>query len=1658
MAITTASVNSIERRSNPYEGVNNVIDIAEDKKTRLQMMTRSMLDQLKDDTKNLKLFEAKTKDLFDKTIDNTVGALDKLKKELIADYNALNKAKTLEQIQKEIDEKLALLQNGFNSVDWTAEKIFDTWIFNNENRFSSPEEAEKAFNEECMHDIMDFVNTLSNQELEKTIAEYRFELNDLRLGIEAEGLKKNISSGNPLRADKYSYTKTAETRDKDAEKFSLTELGDPGKIDFEYKDINLWYNNEDLINIFKKWGLQKHIETIIGEGLGNLDSKTFKINLSPQDGLAGLILYLDQHSTKENNKWEKIASAKDIKDLANEDPGFEYKHGGWIDRERNKLAKIIKEANGNDALKAGLLKFANEAKGFGSSYEKRFKQKINFQNNLGYVNEDNILQTLCDFNGDGQLSINVYEYRRKKEHQEAWKKEHPKLPQDRKKLREKEWKTQKAKEKKERKSGKDIENLWDVWTIFGWQLYDAIQTASNVLDTRIQYNDRAIIDAYGPDVSGENIVIFNIFKVIRWKNQNQEIDEILKPLKVEDCNRGKLLELCKEHPSFQPLFAQAIERIAGSSSPFAPNLVDKLSSIERILEAEQEVGEGAEKKEGYRSIIERSNVLLDDWKDWKIGKEKAGKRFFAEYHEEGMLQMRKSVMTMLDNVNIGAMLNDQGKLLSLGIDKSWDLKKRKHELENSFLKTLSGVLASVTFDGFPPSLGLKFGQSGTSENLKDLRARNINISNLIGTWIVKVNVWWEYAHQFNYAGVVTSSLDGDINKAQYLGLEWGVAEVFIRTVPKISILEWGVAYKISPKAAIEQMYKQYNDVTSLLFDIDNDTSKWLKKAQKSDVSSKENLTKFLEERYNNLYKSLNLDTAPKKDNQMATFLKNNEKFIKDAIPQIANYFEINGVFDAIKVGAADKVKATKMILNVLQEGITNEWREVRYENMAGTMHVSKVGIGVGAILIAGVYPMLYPKFSLKLTHWRNNYINVKGQKQLDEALINEGAINEKFDIFTPEPPSIEAYAAYIKSRFNIPGKLKDKEGNEVTDDGGNSIDILETGKTKEWSLYIRYNGTAVNRITDIIDIRKKKVKEDTGEEYKREEIIKFSEDERTIIIGDAGKITAYTQSDGEGKRCFLTLGGEGMKNTTKLNPDLYKENEIKQKMSFDKFDGTYKTWDQEKIKSDIINKLAMENNVDKDVILKLFAVDWTLQNPVIAWITIVDNNKLIWTKLSAGTLKIEKSADGKTYTLWYDALPSNKLWIEFTDLSQVEKVEKKTDIIVHKNFEKWDVLISFEGDTNMLQAKDAIDALYFKRLANLEKITNTDAGVLKQEFKDFMRAALWEKLAKTKDALIKLLKEKEFKNIITLLNNSDKKTQSYIIDKFVAIFAYENKYENLTLQQIVIGDKNHKGRSDMSKTLKWPYEGWPLKGALPKDIQKELVEFRKGEGKSYMSQKPNEADQEKINNIFGYTAFYRAWVEHWYLMTSIGDMNILTQSVEPIKNQEEAMPWIINNMKAEWPETEILLENIKNMLPAEDAKWFTKKEMFELLESENWTITHDIDNRKKTITIKKEAVFYLMAECVNESIGLKILELTVEETKDENIYKKYDAQGVAIENKVASTTIAGRNLSSSMKAWSYAEEVWVDLSLVKTEKKSDDESGAGLWEKPVDDQSGADLD
>jgi hypothetical protein len=234
--------------------------------------------------------------------------------------------------------------------------------------------------------------------------------------------------------------------------------------------------------------------------------------------------------------------------------------------------------------------------------------------------------------------------------------------------------------------------------------------------------------------------------------------------------------------------------------------------------------------------------------------------------------------------------------------------------------------------------------------------------------------------------------------------------------------------------------------------------------------------------------------AEKSENLMAKFLENNETYIKTSITQMAKYFETNGVFDAINdAGTTDKIKATKNILNIFQDGLTDEWRETMYERIAGTTQLTKVGAGAGVMLIAQVIPLLYPRISVKLTHRRNNYINVEAQKKLDATLIGEGGINENIDVFTPQPPSIEAYADYIKAIYNMPGNVKDSDGNEVLDDQGNPTPILETGKNDDGFLYITYNGTAVNRITDIIDVRAK-VRDEVLDN------IQISDDQKTLIL------------------------------------------------------------------------------------------------------------------------------------------------------------------------------------------------------------------------------------------------------------------------------------------------------------------------------------------------------------------------------------------------------------------------------------------------------------------------------------------------------------------------------------------------------------------------------
>lgn len=257
-------------------------------------------------------------------------------------------------------------------------------------------------------------------------------------------------------------------------------------------------------------------------------------------------------------------------------------------------------------------------------------------------------------------------------------------------------------------------------SIFGPQLYDAIRTANNVLDQKIAFQDKDIMAKY-PDIQkgqGQNIVIFNILQDIRSQSTNPEINKALDALfenttitnAVEDqmsldlpdthiirgyqkCSMENLLLLAQEHRSFQPLFAQAIERINGSSSVLAPDLVARLSGREKIPSME----ESKKAKEEDKKLEEEQESLFKMIfaHSKKIDVKKAGAIDNVDVGDIEFIQMKKGLMAWMDNVKMNA--NGSKENVKIELDKSWDINKRQHEMENSFLKDLLGAGVAVDF-------------------------------------------------------------------------------------------------------------------------------------------------------------------------------------------------------------------------------------------------------------------------------------------------------------------------------------------------------------------------------------------------------------------------------------------------------------------------------------------------------------------------------------------------------------------------------------------------------------------------------------------------------------------------------------------------------------------------------------------------------------------------------------------------------------------------------------------------------------------------------------------------------------------------------------------------------------------------------------------------
>lgn len=146
-----------------------------------------------------------------------------------------------------------------------------------------------------------------------------------------------------------------------------------------------------------------------------------------------------------------------------------------------------------------------------------------------------------------------------------------------------------------------------------------------------------------------------------------------------------------------------------------------------------------------------------------------------------------------------------------------------------------------------------------------------------------------------------------------------------------------------------------------------------------------------------------------------------------------------------------------------------------------------------------------------------------------------------------------------------------------------------------------------------------------------------------------------------------------------------------------------------------------------------------------------------------------------------------------------------------------------------------------------------------------------------------------------------------------------------------------------------------------------------------LSPKPQSNPME---NLIGFTAFYRrnAKDARGMSMTAYGQTNVLDKTFPVEKEQEaQAKQWLLENLEKQPMQLKAIAKSIGKFEEKSDALtndgYLSEKSIKALL---SWK---SIDLWKKKITLNTQIVKYFLAECANESIGIQIDGITIEDSQ-----------------------------------------------------------------------------
>lgn len=267
-----------------------------------------------------------------------------------------------------------------------------------------------------------------------------------------------------------------------------------------------------------------------------------------------------------------------------------------------------------------------------------------------------------------------------------------------------------------------------------------------------------------------------------------------------------------------------------------------------------------------------------------------------------------------------------------------------------------------------------------------------------------------------------------------------------------------------------------------------------------------------------------------------------------------------------------------------------------------------------------------------------------------------------------------------------------------------------------------------------------------------------------------------------------------------------------------------------------------------------------------------------------------------------------------------------------------------------------------------------------ESFKGFLKnaKAMKAEYVAAAEELIKMLSWKEYNGLKTAIGIVEKdgkkvfanpRLATQIMDRLKSVFATVSESQKSSRNAVV----------NLAKQRNQEYTKYHHGKSVLEDFSGGKLNI------DYISLANQLSDHPKVvsmNNLVWFTAFYKrkAGEARGMSMTAYGQTNVLDKTF-PLEEtqQSQAKEWLLANLDKQTEQLKSIAKSIGKFEEKSDALtndgYLSEKSIKELL---SWK---SIDLWKKNITLNTQIVKYFLAECANESIGIQIDGITIEDSQ-----------------------------------------------------------------------------